>query len=128
MGTTLATYSAFRLVQFVHFLRWGIESFPHFLSIRLLTYAINLKKPVLLLNVGPTRADGLPGLVKLGVRSGAILGDVTRTVMYRFPKKDSYRVYFRMLILFFFFSGARAQDDPLVSKMLQSGIEDPPVL
>lgn len=38
---------------------------------------------MLLLNVGPTRADGLPGLVKLGVRTGAILGDVTRAVMYK---------------------------------------------
>jgi len=82
MGTTLATYSAFRL----------------------LTYAIGLKKPVLLLNVGPTRADGLPGLVKLGVRSGAILGDVTRAVI-----------------------GARAQHDFLVAKMLRSGIENPPL-
>jgi len=82
MGTTLATYSAFRL----------------------LTYAIELKKPVLLLNVGPTRADGLPGLVKLGVRSGAILGDVTRAVI-----------------------GARAQDDTLVATMLRSGIENPPL-
>jgi len=62
-----------------------------------------MKKPVLLLNVGPTRADGLPGLVKLGVRSGAILGDVTRTVI-----------------------GAQAQD-PLVSKMLLSGIVNPPL-
>jgi NAD-dependent deacetylase sirtuin 4 len=81
-----------------------------------------LKKPVLLLNVGPTRADGLPGLVKLGVRSGAILGDVARAVMYKFK----ILCYFRMLI-YFFFSGARAQDDPLVAKMLQSGIENPPL-
>ena len=80
---------------------------------------------MLLLNVGPTRADGLPGLVKLGVRSGAILGDVTRAVMYRFKKKIiSY--YFRILI-YFFFSGTRAQDDPLVAKMLRSGIENPPL-
>ena len=50
--------------------------------IRLFKYAIELKKPVMLLNVGPTRADGLPGLVKLDVRSGAILGDVARAVMY----------------------------------------------
>jgi len=82
MGTTLATYSAFRLLK----------------------HAIELKKAVLLLNVGPTRADGLPGLVKLDVRSGAILGDVTRTVI-----------------------GARAQDDPVVAKMLRSGIENPPL-
>jgi hypothetical protein len=50
--------------------------------IRLFKHAIELKKPVMLLNVGPTRADGLPGLVKLDVRSGAILRDVARAVMY----------------------------------------------
>jgi len=83
MGTTLATYSAFRLLK----------------------HAIELKKPVVLLNVGPTRADGLPGLVKLDVRSGAIIGDVTRAVI-----------------------GTRARDDPLVARMLQSGIDNPPSL
>ena len=62
-------------------------------------YAVELKKPALLLNVGPTRADGLPGLVKLGVRSGAILGDVTRAVMYRF--KNLYIVLFSDAHLFF---------------------------
>ena len=86
-------------------------------------YAIKLKKPVLLLNVGPTRADGLPGLVKLSVRSGAILGDVTRAVMY--GSKNLYRVILRCS--FIFFSGSQAQDDPLVAKMLQSGIENPPL-
>jgi len=63
---------------------------------------------LLSLNVGPTtlRADGLPGLVRLDVRSGAsaTLGDVTRTVI-----------------------GVRAQDDPVVAKMLRSGIENPPL-
>ena len=81
---------------------------------------------MLLLNVGPTRADGLPGLVKLGVRSGAILGDVTRAVMYRFKILYDH-VIFRCSFIFFFFSGARAQDDPLVAKMLRSGIENPPL-
>ena len=79
---------------------------------------------MLLLNVGPTRADGLPGLVKLGVRSGTILGDVTRAVMYRFK---IYIVFFFPGCSFIFFSGSRAQDDPLVAKMLRSGIENPPL-
>lgn len=79
---------------------------------------------MLLLNVGPTRADGLPGLVKLGVRSGAILGDVTRAVMYRF--KNLYHVIFGCSFIFSF-SGVRAQDDPLVVKMLRSGVENPPL-
>ena len=80
---------------------------------------------MLLLNVGPTRADGLPGLVKLGVRSGAILGDVTRTVMYRFKKFTS--CYILGAQKKFFFSGARAREDPMVAKMLRSGIENPPL-
>ena len=105
MGTTLATYSAFRLVQFIHFLSSVLSpppptSLPLCFYYRLLTYAIKLKKPVLLLNVGPTRADGLPGLVKLGVRSGAVLGDVTRAVMYRFKKL--YHVIFGCSFIYFF--------------------------
>ncbi|KAL1758181.1 DHS-like NAD/FAD-binding domain-containing protein [Schizophyllum commune] len=59
IGTTLATYSAFRLVK----------------------HALELKKPVLLLNVGPTRADGLPGVEKIEIASGAILRDVVRLVL-----------------------------------------------
>ena len=59
IGTTLATYSAFRLVK----------------------HALELKKPVLLLNVGPTRADGLLGVEKIEIASGAILRDVVRLVL-----------------------------------------------
>jgi NAD+-dependent protein deacetylase sirtuin 4 len=120
MGTTLATYSAFRLVQFNYFLN-SVSGYSAIL-IRLVKHAIELKKPVLLLNVGPTRADGLPGLVKLDVRSGAILGDVTRAVMYGF------KTYIRVVIhSFISFSGSRARADPLVAKMLRSGIENPPL-
>ena len=91
--------------------------------IRLFKYAIELKKPVMLLNVGPTRADGLPGLVKLDVRSGAILGDVARAVMY------GLKIYIVSPVAYLFsstFSGARAQDDLLIAKMLRSGVESPP--
>ncbi|KAI5824480.1 DHS-like NAD/FAD-binding domain-containing protein [Schizophyllum commune Tattone D] len=81
IGTTLATYSAFRLVK----------------------HALELKKPVLLLNVGPTRADGLPGVEKIEIASGAILRDVVRLVL-----------------------GSRADEDPEVQRMLRSGIVKPP--
>ena len=85
MGTTLATYSAFRLAQFAYFLNLVFNYWiTYTIFIRLLKHAIELKKPVVLLNVGPTRADGLPGLLKLDVRSGAIIGDVTKAVMYEF--------------------------------------------
>ncbi|TRM57923.1 DHS-like NAD/FAD-binding domain-containing protein, partial [Schizophyllum amplum] len=81
IGTTLATYSAFRLVK----------------------HALEHKKPVLLLNVGPTRADGLPGVEKIEIASGAILRDVVRLVL-----------------------GSKADEDPEVKRMLRSGIVKPP--
>ncbi|KIP02692.1 hypothetical protein PHLGIDRAFT_111785 [Phlebiopsis gigantea 11061_1 CR5-6] len=59
VGTTLATYSAFRLLK----------------------HALELKKPVLLLNVGPTRADPLPGLEKIELASGLVMRDVVRAVL-----------------------------------------------
>jgi len=81
IGTTLATYSAFRLLK----------------------HALTLKKPVMLLNVGPSRADGLPGVVKIDIPSGSIIRDVVRLVL-----------------------GSKATDDPVVGKMLSSGVVNPP--
>ncbi|KAJ2918682.1 hypothetical protein MD484_g1763, partial [Candolleomyces efflorescens] len=60
VGTTLATYSAFRLVK----------------------HALELKKPVILLNLGPTRADLLPNIEKINMASGAILVDAASLVMW----------------------------------------------
>lgn len=59
MGTTLATYSAFRLLK----------------------HALDLSKPVLLVNVGPTRADGAQGVEKLDIASGLIMRQVARGVL-----------------------------------------------
>ncbi|EGN96840.1 hypothetical protein SERLA73DRAFT_58639 [Serpula lacrymans var. lacrymans S7.3] len=59
VGTTLATYSAFRLLK----------------------HALDLRKPVMILNVGPTRADALPGVEKIELASGLIIRDVVRAVM-----------------------------------------------
>ncbi|KZV95101.1 DHS-like NAD/FAD-binding domain-containing protein [Exidia glandulosa HHB12029] len=56
IGTTLATYSAFRLAK----------------------HALELSRPVLLLNLGPTRADGLPQLEKMVVSSGPVLQEAAR--------------------------------------------------
>ncbi|EIM86806.1 DHS-like NAD/FAD-binding domain-containing protein [Stereum hirsutum FP-91666 SS1] len=81
IGTTLATYSAFRLLK----------------------HAMELKKPVLLLNVGPTRADSIPGIDKIEIPSGQILREVVRNVL-----------------------GTRATYDPSIREMLESGIVDPP--
>ena len=57
IGTTLATYSAFRIVK----------------------HALELKKPVFILNTGPTRADGLPEIEKVDEASGSVLPEVVRT-------------------------------------------------
>ncbi|KAG1774100.1 DHS-like NAD/FAD-binding domain-containing protein [Suillus placidus] len=81
LGTTLATYSAFRLVK----------------------RALELRKPVMLLNVGPTRADGLPGVEKLEISSSLVLRDVVRALL-----------------------GSRASQDSAIVYLLQSGIHQPP--
>jgi NAD+-dependent protein deacetylase sirtuin 4 len=59
IGTTLATYSAFRTVK----------------------HALELKKPVFVLNTGPTRADDLPGIEKVDELSGSVLPEVVRTIL-----------------------------------------------
>lgn len=47
----------------------------------LLKHALQLRKPVLLLNVGPTRADGLPGVDKLEVPTSAVMTDAVHAVL-----------------------------------------------
>jgi hypothetical protein len=47
------------------------------IALRLVKRALEDKKPILLLNIGPTRADGLPGVEKIelpttGVLRGAV--------------------------------------------------------
>ncbi|KXN87442.1 NAD-dependent protein deacetylase SIR4 [Leucoagaricus sp. SymC.cos] len=60
IGTTLATYSAFRLLR----------------------HALDTHKPVMLLNVGPTRADNIPGVQKIDYPTGSVLGDIVKRVLY----------------------------------------------
>ena len=50
-------------------------------SYSLLKHALELRKPVLYLNVGPTRADGLPGVDKLEIPTSAVMTDVVHTVV-----------------------------------------------
>ncbi|KAL0065830.1 hypothetical protein AAF712_007133 [Marasmius tenuissimus] len=102
IGTTLATYSAFRYIP---------PSPPPPPSLaqtqsktdRLLKRAIDLKKPVLMVNVGPSRADDVPGVEKLDISSGLIIRDVVRNVL-----------------------GPRFEQDRVVEKMLKSGVVRPP--
>ncbi|KAF9454292.1 DHS-like NAD/FAD-binding domain-containing protein [Macrolepiota fuliginosa MF-IS2] len=81
VGTTLATYSAFRLLK----------------------HALDTHKPVMLLNIGPTRADNITGVQKIEYPTGSVLHDVTRNVL-----------------------GIRAVEDEIVREMLESGIVRPP--
>ncbi|KAI9464749.1 DHS-like NAD/FAD-binding domain-containing protein [Boletus coccyginus] len=82
VGTTLATFSAYRLVK----------------------HALELRKPVLLLNVGPTRADGLFGVDKIEVALSRVMRNVVRTVL-----------------------GSRADVDPVIISLLNNGIHKPPL-
>ncbi|XAO26266.1 hypothetical protein I312_105101 [Cryptococcus bacillisporus CA1280] len=59
LGTSLATYSAFRLVKL----------------------ALDQKKPVLMISTGPSRADGLPGLEKMDRVAGDVLGTYLDSVV-----------------------------------------------
>ncbi|KAI0629338.1 DHS-like NAD/FAD-binding domain-containing protein [Trametes polyzona] len=77
VGTTLATFSAYRLVK----------------------HAIAQRKPVLVLNVGPTRAHELPGLEIIELPAGAVLREAVKLAL-----------------------GSKADRDPVISNMLKSGI------
>ncbi|KAI0923418.1 hypothetical protein AcW1_006389 [Taiwanofungus camphoratus] len=81
VGTTLATFSAFRLLK----------------------HALELHKPVLLVNLGPTRADPIHGVEKIEIASGAVMREVVKAIL-----------------------GSDHASDPVVQGMLESGIVRPP--
>ncbi|CAE6352003.1 unnamed protein product [Rhizoctonia solani] len=82
IGTTLATYSAFRLLK----------------------HAIELNKPAMLLNLGPTRAHGVPEVEIIEAASSDVLRTAIRALT-RDLKGDPRR---------------------MVSKLLESGVVTPP--
>jgi len=49
---------------------------------RLLHHALDSQKPVLLLNVGPTRADTIPDVQKVDFPSGSVLCQAAKLVLY----------------------------------------------
>jgi NAD-dependent deacetylase sirtuin 4 len=51
------------------------------MSHSLLKRALELRKPVLYLNLGPTRADGLPGVDKLEIAMSTVMTDVVDAVV-----------------------------------------------
>ncbi|EIW58551.1 DHS-like NAD/FAD-binding domain-containing protein [Trametes versicolor FP-101664 SS1] len=81
VGTTLATFSAYRLVK----------------------HAIEKRKPVLVLNIGPTRAHELAGIEIIELPAGAIFREVVKRVL-----------------------GSTAERDPVISRLLTSGIVKTP--
>ncbi|KZO92854.1 DHS-like NAD/FAD-binding domain-containing protein [Calocera viscosa TUFC12733] len=77
IGTTMATYSAFRLIR----------------------HAVELNKPVILLNVGPTRADPLEAVEKIELPAGDVITGVARALC-----------------------GPKARTDPVLRTLLTSGV------
>ena len=55
---------------------------------RLVKHALELKKPVMLLNMGPTRADTLSGIEKIDANAGAVLTDVAKATLCAFSFDD----------------------------------------
>ena len=41
-----------------------------------------MKKPIMLLNIGPTRVDGIQEIQKLNIASGVVLREVTKEIMF----------------------------------------------
>lgn len=52
---------------------------------RLVKHAIEKRKPVLVLNIGPTRAHELAGIEIIELPAGAILREVVKRVLYVHP-------------------------------------------
>lgn len=77
VGTTLATFSAFRYTD-LQVLIFVALTPP---LARLAQHAIKLGKPVLLLNVGPTRVDGLRGVEKIEISTSHVMRGVVRAVL-----------------------------------------------
>jgi hypothetical protein len=50
---------------------------------RLIKQALEARKPVLMLSIGPSRADGLPGVEKIEMKAGTVLeGVLERYIAY----------------------------------------------
>ena len=90
-------------------------------AIRVVKHAVELKKPVMLLNVGPSRADTLPGVEKIDMSSGSVMREVASAIMYVFLATLDQKTYQIC-------RGTRAFEDPVVKNMLHMGIVRPPSL
>jgi hypothetical protein len=104
----------------VHILSFSIRRSPNYENPRLLKRAVELGKPVLLLNVGPSRGDGVPEIERIDMASGLIIRDVVKAVLC--VPSISIHVFGSSLAI----RGTTASEDPVIAKMLQSGIVKPP--
>lgn len=104
VGTTLATYSAFRIVK----------------------HALELKKPVFVLNTGPTRADDLLGIEKVDGMSGSVLPEVVRALLCVVFAVPIGQLVTLTATPSFTHSGSEVVRDPTLSALLSTGIINPP--
>jgi hypothetical protein len=133
IGTTLATYSAFRsALPLDEFPGRPDEGFliPWLGSI--VQHALARDKPVLLLNLGPTRADTLleantVGISKIDISAGDILHDVIRQLwcVYLIPACLFYPVAVFVNISQSMYSGSRVETDPMLQYLLSAGVITP---
>ena len=73
----------------------------------------------MMLNVGPTRADSLPGVTKIELPTGLIMRDVVRAVLYVATVLLSPPTDMPL-------SGPKLVAEPVIHDLLLSGIDKPP--
>ena len=56
----------------------------------LVKHAIEKHKPIMLLNVGPTRADALAGIDAIEIEAGTIIRDVVKQVLWVLVSIDPF--------------------------------------
>jgi hypothetical protein len=85
---------------------------------RLVKHALELKKPVMLLNIGPTRVDGMQEIQKLNIASGIVLREVAKEIMFASlsPSQSGTESNHRFL---YSISGEKAHEI-ILARMLQS--------
>lgn len=65
---------------------------------RLVKHAIEKRKPVLVLNIGPTRAHELAGIEIIELPAGAILREVVKRVLYVHPTSTYFPHILRLTV------------------------------
>lgn len=85
-------------------------------------HAVEQSKPVLVLNLGPTRADGLAGTEKMEISTGEVLVDTVRAILCA----SLSAIISNECLSDFECRGSGARD-PIIEELLTSGeIRQPP--